>query len=73
MTLALRWREIAPVRWRWIGPSDQATPLAGPRVGGVAAVVGPPGGNGPPGPAGADGDGATDPGDLTLIFDNQLI
>lgn len=28
---------------------------------------------GPQGPPGADSDGATDPGDLTLIFENKLI
>lgn len=28
---------------------------------------------GPPGPKGNDGEGATDPGDLTLIFNNKLI
>lgn len=28
--------------------------------------------DGPPGPPGTDADGATDPGDLTLLFDNKL-
>ena len=36
-------------------------------------VQGPPGPEGPQGPRGTDADGATDPGDLTLIFDNRLI
>lgn len=42
----------------------------------LTVVIGPKGdegAQGPPGPAGQDGDGATDPGDLTLIFNNQLI
>lgn len=52
-----------------IAPSPIPTPA-------VAVVVGPKGDDGergPPGPAGQDGDGAADPGDLTLIFNNQLI
>lgn len=42
----------------------------------VLVVIGPAGDDGepgPPGPPGQDGDGAADPGDLTLIFDNHLI
>ena len=40
----------------------------------VVAKVGIPGRDGPPGPSGPPGDGTeTDPGDLTLLFDNQLI
>lgn len=43
---------------------------------GVQGPMGPqgrPGPEGPQGPKGLDGDGASDPGDLTLIFENQLI
>ena len=36
-------------------------------------IAGPRGGPGEPGPPGIPGDGATDPGDLTLIFNNHLI
>ena len=71
--IILRWREVRPVTLRWIGPSPMAPPLRTPVGSAVAAVIGPPGGDGPAGPAGADADGATDPGDLTLIFNNQLI
>ena len=40
----------------------------------VVAKVGIPGRDGPPGPSGPPGDGTeTDPGDLTLLFDNHLI
>ena len=39
----------------------------------IAAVFGPKGDTGSPGAKGEPGDGATDPGDLTLIFNNQLI
>lgn len=49
-----------------VAPSPVPTPA-------VAIVIGPKGDPGPQGPTGADGDGAADPGDLTLIFDNQLI
>lgn len=68
-----RFREIHPVRFRWIGPSDDAPPLRLPVIGPVAAVIGPEGEAGPPGPRGLDGDGATDPGDLTLYLLNALI
>lgn len=71
--IILRWREVRPVTLRWIGPSAMAPPLRRPDGTAVAAVIGPEGDSGPPGPPGADGDGATDPGDLTLIFNNQLI
>lgn len=46
--IVLRWREIALVRWRWIGPSDQAAPLKTPGVGAAAAIIGPPGPAGQP-------------------------
>lgn len=36
-------------------------------------IAGPRGDRGVAGPPGIPGDGATDPGDLTLIFDNHLI
>jgi hypothetical protein len=39
----------------------------------VAGMRGPEGGQGIQGPPGVAGDGATDPGDLTLIFDNKLL
>jgi len=71
--MRFRFREARQVRFRWIGPSDSAPPLRLPLIGPVAAVIGPEGQRGPAGPRGIDGDGATDPGDLTLIFDNHLI
>lgn len=71
--MRFRFREARPVRFRWIGPSENASPLRLPVVGAVAAVIGPTGLPGPPGPPGIPGDGATDPGDLTLIFNNHLI
>lgn len=53
--------------------ADQAPPATGV-VEYVVAKVGVPGRDGPPGPAGPPGDGTdVDPGDLTLLFDNQLI
>ena len=39
----------------------------------VAGPAGKDGKDGPPGPPGRDADGATDPGDLTLVFNNKLI
>lgn len=36
-------------------------------------IAGPRGDRGVQGPAGIPGDGATDPGDLTLVFNNGLI
>lgn len=71
--MRFRFREVRPVRFRFIGPSETAPALRLPGVGPVAAVVGPEGERGAPGPQGIPGDGATDPGDLTLIFNNQLI
>lgn len=71
--MKFRFREAREARFRWIGPSDNAPPLRLPVIGPVAAVIGPEGEAGPPGPRGLDGDGATDPGDLTLIFNNGLI
>lgn len=71
--MRLRFREAAIARFRWIGPSENAPPLRLPVIGPVAAVIGPEGERGPPGPRGIDGDGATDPGDLVLIFNNHLI
>ncbi|KQS75050.1 hypothetical protein ASG32_08105 [Methylobacterium sp. Leaf361] len=53
------------------------TPPAAEVVEYVVAKVGVPGREGPPGPpgqAGPPGEGTeTDPGDLTLLFDNKLI
>lgn len=71
--MRFRFREAPSLRFRWIGPSDNAEPLRLPDIGPVAAVIGPNGPSGPPGPPGTPGDGATDPGDLTLIFNNHLI
>lgn len=64
-------------RFQWVAITESrfahmAPPLAqdGP-VPTIAAIVGPPGREGAPG---APGDSVmTDPGDLTLIFDNRLI
>lgn len=54
--MRFRFREAPKLRFRWIGPSDNAPPLTLPTVGPVAAVIGP---TGAPGPAGRDGqDGA---------------
>lgn len=56
--------------------AGQAPPTVG-AIEYVVAKVGLPGRDGPPGPpgqAGPPGDGTdVDPGDLTLLFDNQLI
>lgn len=71
--MRFRFREAPRLRFRWIGPSDSAPPLRLPIIGPVAAVIGPEGERGPMGPRGIDGDGATDPGDLTLIFNNGLV
>lgn len=50
--MRFRFREARPVRFRWIGPADNAPPLRLPVIGEVAAVIGP---QGQPGPAGKDG------------------
>lgn len=71
--MRFRFREARQARFRWIGPSDSAPPLRHPVIGPVAAVIGPEGREGPRGAQGIPGDGATDPGDLTLIFNNHLI
>lgn len=71
--MRFRFREAPAVRFRWIGPTENAPPLRLPVIGAVAAVIGPEGERGPPGPPGVAGDGATDPGDLTLIFENHLL
>lgn len=71
--MRFRFRDTPQARFRWIGPSDSAPPLRLPVIGPVAAVIGPEGERGPQGLPGIPGDGATDPGDLTLIFDNGLI
>lgn len=71
--MRFRFREAPAMRFRWIGPSDNAAPLRIPVVGPVAAVIGPAGERGIQGPPGIPGDGATDPGDLVLIFNNHLI
>lgn len=49
MSLALRWREVGPVRLRWVGPFEQVPMLDAPRVGGVAAIIGPAGASTPGG------------------------
>ena len=58
-----------PVETALLGPDEvTATAIAGGGdTGALAAVIGPKGSPGPP------GEGAEDPGDLTLIFDNKLI
>ena len=71
--MRFRFREAPALRFRWIGPSDNAPPLRLPVIGPVAAIIGPGGEAGPPGPPGIPGDGATDPGDLTLYLLNALI
>lgn len=40
---------------------------------GPAGAPGRNGTDGPPGPPGADGEGAEDPGNLVLLFENKLI
>lgn len=71
--MRLRFREAPAARFRWIGPSENEPPLRLPLVGPVAAVIGPEGPRGQQGQPGIPGDGATDPGDLVLIFNNHLI
>ncbi len=71
--MILEWLETPACVFDWIGPSDDAPPLRSPSGAILAAVVGPEGERGSPGPQGTPGDGATDPGDLTLIFNNQLL
>lgn len=56
---------------------DVSVSVMEPRLGEVVvhaiALEGRPGEPGPPGPPGIPADGAIDPGDLTLIFDNKLL
>jgi hypothetical protein len=57
-------------------PAEIVLRTAGVLMFGEKGAQGDPGRDGdpgPPGPPGTPADGATDPGDLTLIFDNGLI
>ncbi len=69
MPYVLTWHAIpkATVRWASQGPRTSLPQ--------VAVVAGPRGVQGSPGPQGQPGVGADqfDPGDITLLFDNQLI
>lgn len=59
-----------------VGQSSTAVLPPPDATGAIAVVIGARGARGlpgDPGPAGQDGDGAADPGDLTLIFENKLI
>jgi hypothetical protein len=77
VTLVLGWRQPDPpivTRWR---PQRRGRALP-PRVAEapLAAIIGPPGNDGPRGlrgEQGLTGEGADDPGDLTVLFDNRLI
>lgn len=72
--IALRWREAPRLKTRWRLPNTAATPVRATQVSTtVATIIGRQGPEGRQGVPGIPGDGATDPGDLTLIFDNQLI
>lgn len=71
--ITFRLHEVRQVRLRVYGPSDTPAPVRVRATPTLAAIIGPGGERGAPGPQGTPGDGATDPGDLTLIFDNQLI
>jgi hypothetical protein len=73
--ILLRLIPAPPIRFRF-GLSAAIVPAAPSAPQPIAVVIGPKGDEGdpgPPGPAGQNGDGAADPGDLTLIFNNQLI
>lgn len=62
----LRFPRLVETRFRFPPPE----PPPGLVIAGPSGESGP---AGPAGPRGIDGDGATDPGDLTLIFNNGLI
>lgn len=55
------------------GGASYQRDLASGSVMHVEVSGGPPGPPGPTGRPGTDSDGATDPGDICLIFDNKLI
>lgn len=71
----------APPLWDGIaGPAPVPSMVIGPpgptriiRAGAMRGAPGGPGKDGKDGPPGPTGPGADDPGDLTLIFENQLI
>lgn len=74
MIARFRWASAPRHQFRWIaqqGPTPAMARPGPPPT--IAAVFGPKGETGSPGARGEPGDGATDPGDLTLIFDNHII
>lgn len=73
--LATAWYRPSPeLETAWIGPDGREAPafgeFAAPSA--IAAVIGPPGRDGEPGAPGPPGEGAPDPGDLMIYFENGL-
>jgi hypothetical protein len=71
--LVLQWVELPKLGLAWVGPTAPApsTPLGTPPA--INVVIGAQGRDGQQGLRGPPGDGAADPGDITLIFENQLL
>lgn len=69
--LRIRLDQPVVLRTRGPGGDDAYTPATPEEA--IVAVIGPQGPQGAQGSQGVAGDGATDPGDLTLIFDNRLV
>lgn len=71
--LVLQWVELPKLGLQWAGPTSAPPPTSLGSPPAINVVVGAQGRDGPQGPQGPPGDGAADPGDLTLLFENQLL
>ena len=73
--LATAWFRPAPaLETAWFGPDGGEVLAFSAFVepSAIAAVIGPPGRDGEPGAPGPPGEGAPDPGDLMIYFENGL-
>lgn len=73
--LVTAWYRPAPdLETAWIGPDGRETRalFESGEPAAIATVIGPPGRDGEPGSPGPPGEGAPDPGDLMIYFENGL-